>query len=196
MALTRNTLKEMGLDEEQINTIIDGHAETVNALIAERDGYKEQAEAAVEVTAERDSLREQLAAATEEAARVQTDYDAYKQQVEGEQLLTAKRAALIAAAEKAGVTREAFLAAIVKAWDMATLELDESGAIKDEEGVAAIIQRDYADFIATSGSDPVPPVDPPTSGKTSYTAADIDGMTIEEINKNWESIAPALSTLK
>ena len=40
MALTRKMLKDMGLTEEQIDTIIEGHDETVTALKEERDDWK------------------------------------------------------------------------------------------------------------------------------------------------------------
>lgn len=195
MALTRSFLKAMGLDEEKINSIIENHSETVDALKKERDGYKAQAEAAAEVAKERDNYKEQLSKAGD-VAKVQADFDAYRQKVEGEKVLTAKRAALLSLAEKAGVTREQFRNAIAKAWDMDSLEIDDNGVIKDADGVSAAIQKDYADFIGTPGNPPVPKVDPPAGGGKSYTADELRNMSAEEINKNWDNIKGSLGNIK
>lgn len=195
MALTRNFLKAMGLNDEQISSIIENHADTVEALKKERDGFKAQADAAAEVAKERDNYKEQLSKAGD-AAKVQADFDAYKQKVEGEKTLTVKRKALLAVAEQAGVTREAFRNAIAKAWDMDAFEVDENGAAKDADGVKAAIQKDYADFIGTTGNPPVPKVDPPAGGGKSYTADDLRKMTPDEINKNWDAIKGSLGNLK
>ena len=44
MALTRNMLKGMGLTDEQVSAIIDAHTDTTDALKAQRDQYKADAE--------------------------------------------------------------------------------------------------------------------------------------------------------
>ena len=43
MALTRKMLKAMGIEDEKIDQIIEEHAESVNALKAQRDELKEAA---------------------------------------------------------------------------------------------------------------------------------------------------------
>ena len=43
MALTRKLLEGMGIEDKQIETIIEAHSETVTALKAERDKAKETA---------------------------------------------------------------------------------------------------------------------------------------------------------
>lgn len=40
MPLTRKMLKAMGIEEDKIEQIIEAHADTVDALRDERDGYK------------------------------------------------------------------------------------------------------------------------------------------------------------
>ena len=44
MAITRKLLKGMGLTEEQQDTIIEAHTDTVNGLKADIDRYKADAE--------------------------------------------------------------------------------------------------------------------------------------------------------
>ena len=79
---------------------------------------------------------------------------------------------------------------------MDSVELDDKGAIKDMDGLNAAVQKDYADFIATEKDKPLPPNSPPGGGKQTYTAADIDKMSMDEINKNWEAISRSLPDMK
>lgn len=195
MALTRNMLKAMGLNEEQIGSIIEGHTDSITALTKERDDYKAKAEAADGIAKERDDLKDKLAKAGD-AAKVQADFDAYKSNVEKEKTNSRKSAALDKAFEAAGVKRDTFRRSMLKAWDMDSVELDENGAIKDMDGLKAAVQKDYADFLATTDTKGVPPANPPAGGGQTFTKADIEKMSTEEINKNWEAISKALPGLK
>ena len=49
MALTRKFLLALGIEDSKIESIIDAHSETVDALKKERDDYKAQAEKLPEV---------------------------------------------------------------------------------------------------------------------------------------------------
>lgn len=186
MALTRNFLKAMGLTDEQVNSIIESHADTVDALKKERDEWKDKAGTVDTLTRERDEAREQLSKAGD-AAKVQKDFDDYKASVEREKLNAKKTTALTAAFEQAGVKRDAFRRVMLKSWDMDSVELDDTGAIKDMDGLTAAVKKDYADFIATGEDKPLPPNNPPAGGGQKYTAADIEKMSTDEINKLWES---------
>lgn len=195
MALTRNFLKAMGLNDEQVNSVIDAHTDTVDALKKERDDWKGKAETVGTLTRERDEALEKLSKAGD-AATVQKAFDDYKAGVEKEKLNAKKAAALAAAFDAAGVKRESFRNAMLKGWDMEKVELDDSGAIKDMDGLKAAVQKDYADFIATGEDKPLPPNNPPGGGGQTFTKADIEKMTPDEINKNWEAISKSLPDLK
>lgn len=195
MALTRNMLKTMGLNEEQINAIIEGHIETVSALTKERDDFKAKAETLDSVTKERDAYKEKAEKAGD-SAKVQKEFDDYKAGVEKDKLNAKKRKALDAAFKTAGVQRDTFRSSMLKAWDLDGVELDEKGAIKDVDGLNAAIKKDYADFIATSEDKPLPKNDPPSGGGQTFTRADIEKMSVEEINKNWDAINKQLPSMK
>ena len=60
MSLTRKMLKAMGIEDEKIDTIIEAHTETVDALKKERDGYKESADKLADVQKELDGLKADL----------------------------------------------------------------------------------------------------------------------------------------
>lgn len=195
MALTRNFLKALGLTDEQIGSIVENHMETVDALKKERDGYRAQADSVGEVAKERDELKAQLEKAGD-IAKVQAEFDAYRTSVEKRDLNAKKRSALDAAFKAAGVSRETFRNSMLKAWDMETVELDDSGAIKDIDGLNATVQKDYGDFIATNEDKPLPPNSPPGGGGHTYSRDEIRQMTPEEINKNWDAIRASLPNMK
>lgn len=195
MALTRNFLKAMGLNDEQINSVIEAHADTVDALKKERDDWKGKAATVETLTRERDEAVEKLSKAGD-VQKVQKEFDDYKAGVERDKTNAKKSAALTAAFEQAGVKREAFRKAMLRGWDMDKVELDDNGVIKDMDGLKATVEKDYADFIATSEDKPLPSNNPPSGGGQKFTAADINKMSEDEINKNWEAISKALPNLK
>lgn len=141
MALTRNFLKAMGLNDEQVGSIIDNHVETVDALKKERDAYKAQAEAADGIAKERDSYKEQLAKAGD-AAKVQADFDAYKAQVEGEKTNAAKTKAVRAALKAAGVNRDEFADLLMGKVDLGKVELD-GDKVKDADALISPLKGSY-----------------------------------------------------
>ena len=57
MALTRKLLKGMGLTEEQMDTIIEAHTDTVDGLKTDLARYKEDAEKLPGVQAELENLK-------------------------------------------------------------------------------------------------------------------------------------------
>lgn len=167
MALNRKQLQEKleSMTPETVMStlewILSGHSATVEALKEERDTYKEQAGTAADIAKERDGLKAQLEKAGD-AAAIRKEYDEYKAGVERKELNARKARALTSAFETAGVKRESFRNAMLKAWDLDSVELDESGAIKNADGITAAVQKDYADFVATAEDKPVPPNTPPT----------------------------------
>lgn len=60
MALTRKMLKAMGIGEEQIDQIIEAHADTVDALKEERDALKGKAQKLAGVQKELDDTKNSL----------------------------------------------------------------------------------------------------------------------------------------
>ena len=57
MALTRKLLKGMGLTEEQVDTIIEAHTDTVDGLKEDIKKYKDNAEKLPTVQKELDDLK-------------------------------------------------------------------------------------------------------------------------------------------
>lgn len=195
MALTRNFLKSMGLTDEQVSAIIEGHSDTVTALTKERDDARAAAAKVEELTRERDDFKAKYEKAGD-ASKVQAEFDAYKQKVEGEKVSAAKTAAVRKSFKSAGVNRDEFADLLLGKVDMDKVELD-GDKVKDEAALLDPLKNKYAGCfgeVSDKGTDPMNP--PGNGGKATYTMADIEKMSIDEINKNWDAISNSLPNLK
>ena len=75
MSLTRKFLSAMGIEQEKIDQIIEAHTETVDALKADRDKYKEQAGELV-------GLKDELDKAKADYEKMKDDYEAAEEMIE------------------------------------------------------------------------------------------------------------------
>lgn len=172
MALTRKLLKSFSLEDAVIDSIIEAHGETVDALKKERDNALTEAAKVAELTKQLNDANEKLAKSGD-AAKVQADFDAYKAEVAKEKADTAKREAVDALLKDAGVSRDSFRALILKNIDLAKVEMDDKGGVKDAEAFKKSVSTDYADFISTTQTTGTPPANPPTGGKVKMTREEI-----------------------
>jgi hypothetical protein len=63
MAFSRKALKAMGLTDEQVDSIIELHTESTDAIKADRDKYKEDAEKLPDVQRQLDEVNSKISAA-------------------------------------------------------------------------------------------------------------------------------------
>ena len=175
MALTRKLLKGMGLTDEQVDTIIEAHSETVDGL---KDKARQNEEAAKKLPDVQKELDDLKAAGDggykEKYEKEHRAFEEYKADVSGKELTGKKKAALDALLKESGVQRDSFRSILLKGWDLSKVELDDSGKIKDAETITNTVKTDYADFVATTTTSGTPPITPPTGGKAG-------GMTKKEI---------------
>lgn len=176
MALKREFLKAMGLDDEKISAIINAHAETVDGLKAKINELETAIEPLKEVAKERDSLKEQLAKAGD-SDKVRAEFEAYKQQVENEKQEAKVTEEVTAICKEAGIARESFLRLVSKDFDRSQIQRDKTGAITNRADLVAAVKTNYADYCATTTTEGTPAATPPAgasggSGGT-MTRADI-----------------------
>lgn len=151
MALTRKLLRGMSLTEEQVETIIEAHTETVNGLKDDLDTYKESAEKLLSVQKELDELKKQSGdsgkvVAKDEYDRLKNEYETFKSDTIAKETKTAKDAAYRNLLKEAGIDPKR-IDAIVKITDIGAIELTEDGKIKDAETRTATVKTDFSDFI-------------------------------------------------
>lgn len=172
MALTRKLLKGMGLTEEQVETIIEAHMDTVDGL---KDKLKDY-----EGDAEKLKVAEGKLAALEKDGgedwkgkyeKEHSDFENYRQETEsknaaaeGERLFRAELAAM-------GITGKRS-DQILKATDLKNWKIRE-GAYEDPEAVRTAIREDWGEFIPKTGTNGAR-VDTPPSNTTGK-------MTMEQI---------------
>lgn len=161
MALKREFLAALGIEDSKIQPIIDAHIETVDALKKERDTYKAEADKLPGVQAE---LEKAQAAAKDSGKydKLKEEYDAYKAGVEKEKALEAKRAVLREIAKDAGLS-EAGIAKAVKYHDFDSLELDEKGAAKGKAAILKGLQEEWSDYVQTTETKGANTATPPGS---------------------------------
>lgn len=159
MALKREMLKSMGLTDDQIATIIDGHTETVDALKRERDDYKARAEAADTLKAERDDFEKQLSD-LKGGTDWKAEYDRLKADTEAKETAAKVKAAYRAMLE-AGKIDPDMLDTIMDATRFDDMKLEKDGkTLKDAQALADNIQSRWAKFVV-SEEKKVPPVKTP-----------------------------------
>lgn len=191
MAFTRKMLKAMGIEEEKIDQIIDAHSETVDALKADRDAYKEDAAKLAAVQKELDALKAK-------------GDDGYKAKYEAEKAAHDALKADIAVKEtkkaKTDAYRELLKGANIDEKRIATIlraeaptidkiELDADGKIKNAEQYTESIKSDWADFIVTQSAKGTNTATPPANGGTATTKTKEDILKIKDAGERQKAIA-------
>lgn len=178
MAITRKLLKGMGLTEEQQDTIIEAHTDTVNGLKADIDRYKADAEKLPGVQKELDDLKGKGDDGYK--AKYESEHKAfedYKKTVDAEKTTAAKEKAVEAVLKKIGVSEKRLqsVAKLAKADGLLdALELNDDGAVKEDDKLEKSLKDSYSEYITTTstkGADT--PTPPANSGGANLTMADI-----------------------
>lgn len=198
MALTRKALSAMGIEEAQVDQIIEMHTDTVNGLKEERDQFKADAEKLPAVQKELDELKETVAKNSEEDPykvkyeAIKEEFEEYKQSVDDEKRKANKQSAYRELLKEAGVS-EKRIDAVLRVSKVDDIELDEDGKVKEAEGLIQRIKEEWADFIVTKTTKGATSENPPTNtGGTPRTKKEI--MAIEDGAERRKAIAenPAL----
>ena len=185
MALTRKLLKGMGLTEEQVDTIIEAHTETVDGLKTDINKYKGDAEKLPTVQKELDDLKAAgdggYKQKYEDEKKAFEDFKAAQAAKETKQ---AKEKAYAEFLKSVGVS-EKRIPAIMKVTDLDGIEMD-GDKFKDADKLTESVKTEWADFIETSNTNGAntntPPANNPNNGDDPST------MTMEQYiayrNKN------------
>lgn len=195
MSITRKMLKGMGLTEDQQDTILEAHTETVNEIKAERDRLKADAEKLPGVQKQLDELKAAGDGGYKEKyEKEHSAFEAFKSDITAKETKAAKEKAVRAYFESKNITGANLdLAMRGCGTEMAALEMDGE-KIKDTKSLDALLTGTYKGLISTTqtkGANPAnPPANPPAKN---YTTADIKNMSAAEINANWDSIKASLN---
>nr|DAP95581.1 MAG TPA: minor structural protein [Caudoviricetes sp.] len=164
MALTRKLLKGMGLTDEQVDTIIEAHTDTVDGLKADISRYKTDAEKLPGVQKQLDDLK---AAGDdgykEKYEKEHSAFETYKADVTAKEAKAAKEKAVRAYFEGKNITGANLeLAMRGCGEEMAAIELD-GDKIKDTKSLDALVAGTYKGLVSTSRTKGTDTSNPPGS---------------------------------
>lgn len=195
MSLTRKLLKGMGLTDEQVDTIIEAHTDTVDGLKEQVKTYKADAEKLPNVQKELDDLKSAGDGGWEEKAKdFEKKYNDLVAENKNKETKAAKESAAKAFFESKGITGNSLeIAMRGSSAEIAALDLDGE-KIKDSSALDALVNGTFKALVSTTTTKganiPNPPI---TTTNKAYSADDIRKMSPAEINKNWDSIKASLN---
>ena len=195
MSLTRKLLKGMGLTDEQVDTIIEAHTDTVDGLKEQVKTYKADAEKLPNVQKELDDLKAAGDGGFKEKfEKEHSDFENFKKTIQEKETKAAKESAAKAFFESKGITGNSLeIAMRGSSAEIAALDLDGE-KIKDSSALDALVNGTFKALVSTTTTKganiPNPPV---TTPNKTYSADDIRKMSPAEINKNWDSIKASLN---
>ena len=149
MALTRKLLKGMGLTDEQVDTIIEAHTDTVDGLKADVSKYKSDAEKLPDVQKQLDDLKAaDDGGYKEKYEKEHSDFEAYKSGITAKESKAAKEKAVRAYFESKNITGANLdLAMRGCGEEMTALEMDGE-KIKDTKSLDALIEGTYKGLVS------------------------------------------------
>ena len=174
MSLTRKMLKEMGIEEEKIDQIIEAHSETVDSLKADRDSYKEDAEKLKDVQKELDDLKAKGDDGWKEKYdNMKGEFDKYKTDVQEKETHNKKVEAYRAILKDANLSEKGIEKAVKYAdWDK--IELGEDGKLKGANDHIKAVRDEWAEYVTTTTTTGAKTSTPPVNnGGAKLTRAEI-----------------------
>lgn len=174
MGLTRKSLKAMGLTEEQVDSIIEAHSETV-------DGLKEKLKTAENAAAKLEGVQKELNALKanggddykEKYEKAKKDLEDYQKTVAAEKTQAARERAARAYFESKNITGTNLDIAMRAAErEISALELD-GDKIKDASTLDALTSGTLAGLVKTTAVIGANVATPPTSTAGKMTKAEI-----------------------
>ena len=154
MSLSRTDLKLIGLNDDQISSVIAAHSETVSALKqkyseleTKYNSAKESADRLPDVQKELDDMKKSDFKAKFEAE--QSAHNALKESISREKAHTAKEKAVRAYYEGKNIKGNN-LAIAMRGTDLEQLKLDDSGNLADTAALDALVDGDFKSLVTTA----------------------------------------------
>lgn len=187
MAFGRKWLAEVLQNEdlstaEKVNALMDGHLAVTDALKAERDEFKTQAEKLPDVQKELDKIKE-------EAKQFETErksFEEYKRKVEQGEQETKIREAYKGILEEEGFSAK-WVDRIMETVNFSELSLDENGKLSNEKELRDAVNTKWSDVKSTVTEKGASVEKPPKLGKPVKTREEI--LAIKDTAERQKAIA-------
>jgi hypothetical protein len=170
MALSRSFLEGLGLEEKQVVAIIEGNADSLKGVKADRDKAIAERDKALEEAKKVADLQKQLEelqanngsdwqAKAQEAQKALEDYKAEVAKKEAE---ASKAQAYREMLTKAGIDPKR-IGSIMRVTDLSKVSM-EDGKLKDVEKLEEGAKKEWADFVLKQHQQKADPATPPSHG--------------------------------
>ena len=189
MAFTRSFLNATGLTEEQVKAVMEEHVSVVDALKADRDKFKADAEKLPGVQKELDDLKggENWKQKFEDEHKSFEDFKAKTaHEAEAAKVRAAYRKLLIE--EKIG---EKWLDRVMETADISSMKLDKDGNLTDMDKLKEALDRKWGDVKTTVTTQGAKVETPPQTGKATVTKEQI--LAIKDSSERQKAIAENLN---
>lgn len=194
MALTRKFLNALGIEAEKQDEIIDQHTVTLNEIKTERDQLKAEIEKVKGDSEKLSSTEKELSDVKKELEELKesskkdgfkekydalkAEYDTYKKDIETKAETEKKVTAYKSFLKELNIPEKRFEAVIKLSGDeIAKIEFEEDGKVKDSESIKESIKENWSDYIAVSGQEgasvATPPANNGNGGNAKSRAAEI-----------------------
>ena len=183
MALTRKLLKGMGLTDEQVDTIIEAHTDTVDGLKADIQKYEADAKKLPTVQKELDDLKAAGDGGYKEKyEKEKKAFEDFKTAQTAKETRQAKENAYRDLLKAAGVS-EKRIPAILKVTDLDGIEMD-GDKIKDADKHTQAVKTEWAEFVESSNTTGANTNNPPVNNPTPAAPKSIADALREKMNSN------------
>ena len=162
MAFSRKTLKAMGFTDEQVESLIEMHSETVEGLKSQMEQYKADAEKLAGVQKELNSLKEKGGEDFKaKYEKEHADFERYKTDIAGKETERAKKSAVRKYLESKGITgKNLDIAMRGVGTELSAAELD-GDKLKDTTALDELIKGDFAGLVYTQQTKGANTANPP-----------------------------------
>ena len=174
--LTRKSLKAMGLTDEQVDSIVEMHTETVDGLKEKLKTVEDKAKTADDLQKELDALKAN--GGPDYKAKYEkehSDFEAFKSEVTAKETKAAKEKAARAYFEAKNITGNNLAIAMRGAKDeISGIELDDKGGVKDTKALDDLIGGEFSGLIVKASARGATTATPPGSKSgAQMTRADV-----------------------
>lgn len=176
MALTRKFLSALGIEADKVDEIITAHTEVTDALKADRDKYKADAEKLPAVQKELDELKTAQTGEDpyqKKYEELQKEFNDYKADIEAKNTTAKKEQAFRAILKEIGVS-DKVIENVIKVSDVSKIEFDDKGEVKGADDLKKSLSTEWAGFISTKKAEGANSANPPANdGKSTMTKEQI-----------------------
>ena len=171
MPFTRKFLSALGIEQDKVDEIMSAHVEVTNALMTDRDSYKEKAEKYDKVQKELDEANKKIADfGKEDSYKVKyeglkEEFSKFKGDVEAEKSKSAKTEALRSLLKEINISDKR-IDSVLKVTKLDDIILGEDGKIKDAADLKKNLTKEWEDFIVKDNKQGADVSNPPGGSGT------------------------------